>query len=88
MAAAADFLPDAIVLDIGLPRMNGYDAARAIRQIPGLSGVLIIALTGYGQAADHEKSREAGIDDHLVKPIDLDALLRALAEGRRPSKAG
>ena len=80
--AAALFQPEAIVLDLGLPRMNGYDAARAIRQLPGLANVLIIAATGYGQEADRQKSRDAGIDEHLVKPIELEALLRALSEGR------
>jgi len=82
VALAATFRPDAVVLDIGLPRMNGYDVARAIRLIPGLAGVIILAVTGYGQEADREKSREAGCDDHLVKPVDLDRLLRALTAGR------
>jgi PAS domain S-box-containing protein len=76
--AAAEFQPDAVVLDIGLPRMNGYEAARGIRRLPGLGGVLIIAATGYGQDIDREKSRDAGFDLHLVKPIDLDALLHAI----------
>jgi CheY-like chemotaxis protein len=80
--AAAAFQPDAIVLDIGLPRMNGYEAARGIRRIPGLGGVLIIAATGYGQDIDREKSRDAGFDLHLVKPIDLDALLHAIDADR------
>jgi len=82
--AAAEFQPDAVILDVGLPRMNGYDAARAIRRLPGLEDVHIIALTGYGQAADREKSREAGVDEHLVKPIEIDVLLRALAAHRAP----
>jgi signal transduction histidine kinase/two-component SAPR family response regulator len=80
--AAAEFQPDAVVLDIGLPRMNGYEAARGIRRIPGLGGVLIIAATGYGQDIDREKSRDAGFDLHLVKPIDLDALLHAIDADR------
>jgi two-component system CheB/CheR fusion protein len=82
--AAATFKPEAIVLDIGLPRMNGFDAARAIRRLPGLGNVLIIALTGYGQAVDYQKSREAGIDSLLVKPIELDDLLHALAAVGQP----
>jgi CheY-like chemotaxis protein len=85
--AAAAFRPDAIVLDIGLPGMNGYDAARAVRGLPGLADVLIVALTGYGREADQRRSREAGIDVHLVKPIDVEALLHVLAAGRRPSSA-
>jgi CheY-like chemotaxis protein len=80
--AAAAFQPDAIVLDIGLPRMNGYEAARGIRRIPGLGGVLISAATGYGQDIDREKSRDAGFDLHLVKPIDLDARLHAIDADR------
>jgi len=80
--AAAAFQPDAVVLDIGLPRMNGYEAARGIRRLPGLGGVLIIAATGYGQDIDRAKSRDAGFDLHLVKPIDLDALLQAIAADR------
>jgi PAS domain S-box-containing protein len=86
LEAAKEFAPDAVVLDIGLPRMNGYEAARAIRQLPGLADVLIVALTGYGQAADYEKSRAAGFDAHLVKPVELDALLRALAGGRASAR--
>jgi len=85
VAAAATFKPDAVVLDIGLPRMNGYDVARAIRRIPGCEDILIIAVTGYGQEADRQKSREAGCDHHLVKPIDLNSLLSALASGRASS---
>ena len=80
---AAAFRPDAIVLDIGLPRMSGYEAGAAIRQLPGLADVVIIGLTGYGQAADYEKSRRAGFDAHLVKPVEIDTLLDALAAGRR-----
>ncbi len=82
---AATFRPDVVLLDIGLPRMNGYDAARAIRQLPGLEGVVIIAATGYGQETDRQKSREAGIDHHLVKPVDFEAVLRAMVAGRTPT---
>jgi PAS domain S-box-containing protein len=78
---AADFQPDAIVLDIGLPRMNGYDVARAVRALPGLSRVFIVGVTGYGQAADYGQSQEAGFDAHLVKPIEIETLLNALAAG-------
>jgi two-component system, sensor histidine kinase len=84
IAAAAAFQPDTIVLDIGLPRMNGYEVARAIRQIPGLRDVVIVAATGYGQDADRHKSQAAGINQHLVKPIKLEALLHAFAVERGP----
>jgi CheY-like chemotaxis protein len=84
---AAAFRPEVVVLDIGLPRMNGYDVARAIRDLPGLADVHIIAVTGYGQVADYEKSRKAGVDTHLVKPVELDALLTTVAAGRARSGA-
>lgn len=77
--SAKAFEPDAIVLDIGLPRMSGYDVARAIRQLPRLADVNIIAATGYGQEEDRERGFAAGFDHYLVKPIELDALLHALA---------
>jgi CheY-like chemotaxis protein len=67
--------------------MNGYEAARAIRDLPGLSDVHIIAVTGYGQLADVERARAAGVDSHLVKPVELDALLQVLAAGRGDSPA-
>jgi CheY-like chemotaxis protein len=78
---AADFQPEAIILDIGLPRMNGYDVARAVRALPGLGRVFIVGVTGYGQAADYGQSQEAGFDAHLVKPIEIETLLNALAAG-------
>jgi PAS domain S-box-containing protein len=83
--AARAFEPDAVVLDIGLPRMNGYDVARAVRLLPGLADVIIVAVTGYGQDADRRKSCEAGCDHHLVKPIELNQLLRVLGAGRAVS---
>jgi len=76
---AKAFKPEAVVLDIGLPRMNGYEVARAIRQMPGLVNVNIIAATGYGQLEDRQRAREAGFDHYLVKPIELDVLLQTLA---------
>lgn len=79
---AKQFRPDAVVLDVGLPGMNGYEVARAIRQLPGLSRVNIIGATGYGQDADRRRAEEAGFDHYLVKPIELDALMLALTAGR------
>ena len=76
------FQPDVVILDIGLPRVNGYEVARAIRQLPGLANVHIIAVTGYGQLVDQDRSREAGFDTHLVKPVQLDELLRIVEAGR------
>ena len=72
--------PDVIVLDIGLPRLNGYEAARRIRDRKGQNGrPLLVALTGWGQEEDRDRSREAGFDAHLVKPVDEAALRRLLA---------
>ncbi len=77
--AAERFRPDLILLDIGLPKQNGYDACRRIRQQPWSSGMEIVALTGWGQEADRRRSREAGFDHHLVKPVELAALETLLA---------
>ena len=68
------FEPDVLVLDIGLPVMDGYELARRIRQIPRLSGARIIAITGYGQESDRARALAAGFDEHLVKPVSLDTL--------------
>ena len=78
--AAAVFCPDVILLDIGMPKLNGYDACRRIRQQPRGKGVVIVALTGWGQAEDKRRSREAGFNDHLVKPVDPADLKKLLTE--------
>jgi two-component system CheB/CheR fusion protein len=75
LARAQSFAPDAVVLDIGLPGMDGYEVARSLRARPETAGALIVAVTGYGQKEDRERSRAAGFDHHLVKPIESDALL-------------
>ena len=62
--------PDAAVIDVGLPGMDGYEVARAIRQQPDGRGMCLIALTGYGQADDQRRALAAGFDVHLTKPID------------------
>jgi len=74
IAALADFDPDAILLDIGMPRMDGYEVSRRIRAMPKHAGVLLIALTGWGQEQDRHRSQEAGFDHHLVKPPDVHRL--------------
>jgi PAS domain S-box-containing protein len=71
--------PEVIILDIGLPEMDGYEVARRIRSLEGLAGVRLIALTGYGQSEDKHRTREAGFNDHLVKPVDFAALQQVLA---------
>ena len=77
--AAEAFRPGVILLDIGMPKMNGYDVARKIRAASWGRDMVLIALTGWGQPEDREKSREAGFDHHLVKPVDPSALTRLLA---------
>jgi PAS domain S-box-containing protein len=78
--AAASFRPDVVLLDIGLPGMDGYEVARRLRARTEFAGTLLVALTGWGQDEDRQRSRDAGFDRHLVKPVDPDALLRLLAE--------
>jgi CheY-like chemotaxis protein len=70
----ATFRPDAILLDIGMPKMNGYQAARYIRQQVWGKNILLIALTGWGQDQDKRRATEAGFDHHLTKPVDAVAL--------------
>ena len=80
MDVAASFLPEVVLLDIGLPRMSGYDVARAIRAQPWGKKILLVALTGWGQQEDREESEAAGFDLHLVKPVPPAKLVRVLAE--------
>jgi PAS domain S-box-containing protein len=79
LARLQTFEPEVVLLDIGLPEMNGYELARRLRTDPRWRGIRLIALTGYGQTEDRQRVREAGFDDHLVKPVDVDALQRSLA---------
>jgi len=83
LEAAIDFQPDVVLLDIGMPRLNGYDTARRIRQEPWGKNVLLVAVTGWGQETDKRQTKEAGFDLHLVKPIDPDVLATALASAQR-----
>ena len=71
---ARELQPTLVLLDIGLPGMNGYEVARALRSEPHGQGITIVALSGYGRASDKELSRQAGFDDHLVKPVAIEAL--------------
>jgi PAS domain S-box-containing protein len=80
LAAARAFQPEVAFLDIGLPGLNGYDLARRLREEPGLEGLLLVALTGYGQEGDRRRALEAGFDEHLTKPTRFDTLQRVLAE--------
>ncbi len=67
---AEELRPAVIVLDIGMPRLNGFEACRRIRAQPWSHGVVMIALTGWGQDEDRRRSTDAGFDRHLVKPVD------------------
>jgi CheY-like chemotaxis protein len=79
LEAARRVHPDVILLDVGLPQMDGFEVARQLRADPGFRDVLIIAVTGFGSEEDRKRSLEAGIDYHLVKPADpafIESLLR------------
>ncbi|CAA9891802.1 PAS domain S-box-containing protein (fragment) [Candidatus Methylobacter favarea] len=76
---AVSFRPQVVLLDIGLPDMDGYEVARQLRQLPETRDALLIALTGYGQPEDRELSKAAGFDHHLLKPVDPEALFALLA---------
>jgi len=82
LALAARSRPDVIVLDIGLPGMDGYEVCQQLRRDPRTSSSLIIALTGYGQESDRQRSKEAGFDQHLVKPVDIDELDRVIGAAK------
>jgi CheY-like chemotaxis protein/anti-sigma regulatory factor (Ser/Thr protein kinase) len=80
LAQAEVFGPQVILMDVGMPKLNGLDATRRIREQSWGRGIAIIALTGWGQENDRERSREAGCDGHLVKPVNLPDLQKKLAE--------
>jgi CheY-like chemotaxis protein len=82
IAAVASFKPQTVLLDIGMPGMSGLEACRAIRALAGGDAIQIAALTGWGQADDQRRSREAGFDAHLVKPVERAALAALLASAR------
>jgi PAS domain S-box-containing protein len=86
--AYATMKPDVVILDIGMPEMNGYEAAKAIRQQSTTKPVTLVALTGWGQEEDRRRSQAAGFDHHLVKPADLAFLNRLLVEAATKLKKG
>jgi two-component system CheB/CheR fusion protein len=79
LEVAPHFRPEVVLLDIGLPLMDGYQTAQKLRELPGLEKTLLVAVTGYGRPEDRRCSREAGFDYHLVKPIDPLTLGQVLA---------
>jgi CheY-like chemotaxis protein len=82
VATADEFRPDVVLLDIGMPKLNGHDACRRIREQPWGARMILIALTGWGQEEDVRRSHAAGFDQHLVKPVDPIALMQQLADFR------
>lgn len=78
VAQARAAAPDIVVMDIGMPGMDGYDSARLIRRQPGGDRILLIALTGWGQSNDRKRASDAGFDHHLVKPVDYELLMKCL----------
>jgi PAS domain S-box-containing protein len=78
LEAAMEIRPDIAILDIGLPVMDGYDLATALRRLPGMADLQLIAVTGYGQEIDRQRTTRAGFRHHLIKPVDISTLERAL----------
>jgi len=78
VAAAAEFAPEVVLLDIGLPGMDGFEVARRLRAMPALAGAILVAMSGYGSDEDRAEARDAGFDEYLVKPVDLGLLRERL----------
>jgi CheY-like chemotaxis protein len=83
LRVAAEFTPQIAFLDIGLPVVDGYELAARLRAIPSLAKLHLIALTGYGQSEDRRRTHEAGFHQHLVKPVDIDAIDAALQKAQK-----
>jgi len=88
LVKASEKIPEVILLDIGLPGMNGYEVARQLRADKSFAETIVVALTGYGSAGDRVQSQGAGFNAHLVKPVDLDALQQLLAKPAAPLLSG
>ncbi|PYQ42921.1 MAG: hybrid sensor histidine kinase/response regulator, partial [Acidobacteria bacterium] len=84
---AAEFKPEVVLLDIGLPGMDGYEVARRFRARKEWAGIVLVALTGYGQEEDRRRAQDAGFDHHLVKPIPPEAILAVLDAPPPPDDA-
>ena len=80
LAMARQYRPDVVLLDIGLPKMNGYEIAKRIRSDPALQGTMLVAVTGYGQMHDRARASACGFHHHLVKPVEFSALQQLLRE--------
>lgn len=79
LETASTFRPEFVLLDIGMPGMDGFEVARRLRQMPEMADAILVAMTGYGQSQDREETCAAGFNHHLVKPVDLDVLCALLA---------
>ena len=84
--AEADFRPEVVLLDIGMPKISGYDVARRIRAARG-NAILIVAITGWGQEDDRQRARDAGFNHHFTKPVDFDMLLELIDRESAPGAA-
>jgi len=80
VATAESFLPEVVLLDIGLPKLNGYEVAQRIREQSWGASMFLIAVTGWGQEEDRQRSSEVGLNVHMVKPVEPAALEKLLAE--------
>jgi len=80
VALAEQHQHDLVLLDIGMPKMNGYEAAKKIRELPGRAKTVLVALTGWGHDEERQRSAQAGFDMHLVKPVQPDVLLKLIEE--------
>jgi CheY-like chemotaxis protein len=81
LSTGGTYEPDVVILDIGMPGLNGYETARLIRAQPWGRDVTLIAVTGWGRPDDKRRAEEAGFDHHLVKPVELDSLAAVLGRG-------
>jgi len=89
VSIAAEFHPDVVILDIGMPKLNGYELARRLRADPRFAHVPLVAVTGYGMKADKERAREFGFAAHLAKPAEpdeLEATVKRLVARQRPEE--
>ena len=87
LGVAEQFRPDVAILDIGLPKVNGYDLAKQIREKPWGRDIVLVALTGWGQEEHRRRSAESGFNHHLTKPVELEVLQEILstADSGKPS---
>ena len=82
------FHPDVVLLDLGLPVMDGFEVAQRLKTLTGLQRLEIVAITGYGQDIDRQRTQESGFDEHMVKPVRLDALEAWLRRSQKRRHGG